>query len=74
MPVSETKAKQFILDFREELYGIRKDGTQDPVFSGISRNLKNAIERLSQGLYSEDVHFILELVLTMASQPQAADD
>jgi hypothetical protein len=52
----------FVLNFRKEFYGVNEDGTQAEVFKNISKNLSNAIEQLSKGLYEKDVHFILELI------------
>ena len=54
--------KTFIEKFRLDHYGIDPSGKQRSDFGRISRQLKNAIELLSKGLYEKDNHFILELI------------
>lgn len=43
-------------------YGISAEGLQKEEFKPVTRKLRAAVEHLSEGLYSEDVHFILELI------------
>jgi len=63
------KARAFILDFRRDSYGIAKDGSQEPLFSYISKQFRKSIEHLSEGLYGRDVHFILELIQNAEDNP-----
>lgn len=43
-------------------FGIASDGSQQDSLRHILRNLTNAIEHLSTGLYEKETHFILELI------------
>ena len=54
--------RRFLLDFRHREYGVDEHDRLAPQFAGMARNLRNAIEQLSEGLYSSDVHFLLELI------------
>jgi len=57
-----TNPERYIADLRLHEYGIGADGRQKKEFESISRKLKHSIELLSTGLYSKDIHFILELI------------
>ena len=61
--------RDIINRIRKEKFGIDLDTDQDAkrVIDSLNKSLHNALERLSHDLYSEDIHFILELI-------QNADD
>jgi len=62
MSTDPAEAKNHLLGFREELYGVTSDGRQRPELAGISSNLCKAIEQLATGLYEKELHFVLELI------------
>ncbi len=63
------KRRKFLLDFREKYLCILEDGTQRSDTEFLSKQLRNAIVQLSEGLYSKDVHFILELIQNAEDNP-----
>lgn len=61
------RAKRDLLKFREEEFLLTPDGRRRAdipkgVLDGLCRNLNQAIQHLSDGLYSESVHFVFELL------------
>jgi hypothetical protein len=54
----ETKAHEFVSTIRREKFKIGEEG----LTSGISEDLAGALDVISYGLYSQEIHFILELI------------
>ena len=57
----EEKAKQHINSIRLDKFGIDEN---DIILqkNALTKDLRNAINHLSEGLYAEDIHFIFELI------------
>ena len=55
-------AREFIERFRSGKYGLDKKETWKKGDHRLLKDLTNAVENLSKGLYEKDVHFLLELI------------
>jgi hypothetical protein len=55
-------AREFIERFRREKYKLDDEGTWKKGDDRLLKDLTNAVENLSKGLYEKDVHFLLELI------------
>lgn len=64
---------EFIQNFRRHNYGIDENGRQRPEFGYLARQLTQAIEQLSKGLYSKDIHFVLELIQNAEDNDYSVD-
>ncbi|MFC2029842.1 sacsin N-terminal ATP-binding-like domain-containing protein [Chloroflexota bacterium] len=61
MPAVPETPRQHIARIRREKFGLTDDGTVAPR-NPLAEDLHRAVDELSQGLYSKDIHFVLELV------------